>query len=85
MTRRGRINCIKEKCVYSCYVNSSVVNIILLHTFVLDKEIRTASTEADKKLSEFEVEVRYLTPNKTATSLRWTVEASLSGVCLRES
>ena len=27
--------------------------------FILDKEIRTASTEADKKLSEFEVEVRY--------------------------
>ena len=27
--------------------------------FTLDKEIRTASTEADRKLSEFEVEVRY--------------------------
>ena len=27
-----------------------------LHT---DKEIRAASTEADRKLSEFEVEVRY--------------------------
>ena len=32
-----------------------ITNII----FTLDKEIRTASTEADRKLSEFEVEVRY--------------------------
>ena len=26
---------------------------------IIDKEIRAASTEADRKLSEFEVEVRY--------------------------
>lgn len=32
-----------------------ITNII----FTLDKEIRTSSTEADRKLSEFEVEVRY--------------------------
>ena len=29
---------------------------------VADKDIRSASTEADRKLSEFEVEVRYCSP-----------------------
>ena len=46
--------------VFTCLCISKALLIKFIIINFIDKDIRTASTEADRKLSEFEVEVRYI-------------------------